>query len=81
MFASGNVKGKAGCGIRKRIRSPVGFAKKPKRSVGQVVLVIIEDEDEEGSCVGKVLAAWIKERKVGGGSIGRAFLGKLVERS
>ena len=69
--------------MRKRTRSPLGLSMNPKRAEGVGVVVDLDVEnvdpdqgpDEGGSGSREV----VNIRNEGGGSVGRAFFGKVVE--
>ena len=62
--------------MRKRTPSPVGFNRKPKRSGGVVVEEVRGVERVEHEPQSLEVA---EVRNDGGGTRGRAFLGKVVE--
>ena len=70
--------------MRNRTRSPLGFSMNQKRveDVGGVVDLDVDKVELEGGPEEGRAATWevvVTVRNEGGGSVGRAFFGKLVE--
>ena len=65
--------------MRKRTRSPLGFSMNPKRAEGVGVVVGLEVKKVEPDEGGAGSREVVNVRNEGGGSVGRAFFGKVVE--
>ena len=65
--------------MRKRTRSPLGFSMNPKRSEGVGFVVGLEIENVEPDEGGSGSREVVDVRNEGGGSVVRAFFGKVVE--